>query len=491
MSEIKLGLFIFRRDLRLYDNLCLYELSKKVDYILPIFILDKNQIKKNEDNKYYHSNNVVQFMCESLIDLNDELIKLKSKLWLFYGNYEKIIKDLLKILLDHYNSNNLIVGFNNDFSNYAIKRDNYIKDICDKNKIKYITNKDDLTLIDIDEIVNNKGSYYKQYGAYYKKAILVDVKKPLSIKIKYLSDKTKLLTKYNFNINKLDEFYKFNEKLAQNGGRSLALNKLKNLKDFKDYNTNRDFLDYNTTNLSAYLNLGCISIRELYNELIKKLGNKTILIKQLYWRDFFLQVFKNEKKAKEYDSHMYDDYDNIKWRNNKLMEEEWELLMKSQTGFLIVDAAMNEMIITGFMHNRARMLVGMFWTKYLLINPFNLEYGSQTGFSRMLVDAIGSTQNKMNHHWITELDYPGKKYSSKGVPLSGRPMNINNDQIKKFDNECKYIKKWLPHLKEIPNKDIYKWNEDISKKYNNIHSSPIFDAKERYEEWINICKINK
>jgi deoxyribodipyrimidine photo-lyase len=152
---------------------------------------------------------------------------------------------------------------------------------------------------------------------------------------------------------------------------------------------------------------------------------------------------------------------------------------------------MNEMKITGFMHNRARMLVGMFWTKYLLINPFNIKYGSQTGFSKLLVDAIGSTQNKMNHHWITELDYPGRKYSSKGVPLTGRPMNINNDQIKKFDKECKYIKKWLPQLKDIPNKDLYKWDNKISNKYNNIHPKPMFNSKERYEEWINICKITK
>ena len=488
MTNIKLGLFIFRRDLRLYDNLCLYDLTKQVDYILQIFILDKNQINKTKENENYHSNNVVQFMCESLIDLNNELIKLKSKLWLFYGNYEKIIKKLLLLLLDHYGSN-LIVGFNDDFSNYAIKRDNYIKEICNKNKIEYITNKDDLTLIDIDNIVNQKGNYYKQYGAYYKKAINIEVNKPLNIKTKYLSNKTKLKTKYNYDIDKLKEFYDYNENIAQNGGRIIALDKLKNLKDFNDYNAKRDFLDYKTTNLSAYLNFGCISIRELYNELIKKLGKNTILIKQLYWRDFFLQVFKYANNVKEYDSHINDEYDKIKWRNNKLMEKEWKLLMESKTGFLIIDAAMNEMKITGFMHNRARMMVGMFWTKYLLINPFNLEYGSQTGFSRMLVDAIGSTQNKMNHHWITELDYPGKKYSAKGIPLSGRPMNISNDQIKKFDNDCIYIKKWLPHLNNIPNKDLYKWSNDLSNKYNNIHPGPIFDSKIRYQLWIDSCNI--
>jgi deoxyribodipyrimidine photolyase len=59
MNNKKIGLFIFRRDLRLYDNLALYELSKLVDIIIPIFILDINQIKINNNNKYYHSNNVI------------------------------------------------------------------------------------------------------------------------------------------------------------------------------------------------------------------------------------------------------------------------------------------------------------------------------------------------------------------------------------------------------------------------------------------------
>jgi len=59
MNNKKIGLFIFRRDLRLYDNLALYELSKVVNIIIPIFILDKKQIEINKNNKYYHSNNVI------------------------------------------------------------------------------------------------------------------------------------------------------------------------------------------------------------------------------------------------------------------------------------------------------------------------------------------------------------------------------------------------------------------------------------------------
>ena len=178
-------------------------------------------------------------------------------------------------------------------------------------------------------------------------------------------------------------------------------------------------------------------------------------------------------------------YDKLKWKNDI---KDFNMLWNSKTGFLIIDAAMNQMKITGYMHNRTRMMVGMFWTKYLLINPYHPKIGSQVGFSKVLLDAVGSSQNKLNHSWITELDYPGKKYAPKGVSLAGRPMNIGTDTIQKFDPRCIYIKKWLPHLKEIPNKDLLKWNEKIAIKYNYIHPAPIFDPKEKYKEWIQICK---
>jgi deoxyribodipyrimidine photolyase len=134
------------------------------------------------------------------------------------------------------------------------------------------------------------------------------------------------------------------------------------------------------------------------------------------------------------------------------------------------------------------MILGVFWTKYLLIDPFNDKYGSQTNYSKYLVDAIGPSQNKLNHQWITEFDYPGKKYSPSNARLAGRPMNIDNKQIKKFDEDCIYIKKWLSHLSDVPNKDLYNWSSITAKKYNNIHPSPIFDPKEKYKEWIKLCE---
>jgi deoxyribodipyrimidine photo-lyase len=266
---------------------------------------------------------------------------------------------------------------------------------------------------------------------------------------------------------------------------------LKSLDKFDEYNTNRDLLTYNTLRISAHLNFGVISEREFYTEVVKHLGNKSLLINQVIWRDYFLCMLRYLKGANSYEDHMDDRYNKLKWldyyskpfKNNthKRSYEEWKIMMESKTGFLLVDACLNEIKTTGYMHNRGRLIVGYFSTKYLLINPLAPYVGLQSWFSRHLVDCLTS-QNKLNCQFLTELDFSGKKFSKKVI--DGRPMNISNLMIKKYDPSCEYIKKWLPHLKDVDNKILYKWDVDYDDK---LHPGPMFDAKSRYQEWIKLC----
>ena len=481
MIKKNLNIFIFSRDLRLHDNLGLNDILKNInknnnDYFLPIFILDENQIVKNNKNKYYFSSNAVQFICYSLMDLNEELIINGHKLCLLFGDYKLIIDELIKKIINKYD--NITIGFNKDYSKYAIKRDEYIINKCNENNIKTIINENDLSLFDLKNI--NK--VYKQFSAFYKKAINIEINKPKTIKLNNLKSIDNIKFNFNYDINKLNKLYDYNENISQIGGRINGINKILYINDFKDYESNRNYLDYNTTNISAYLNIGCISCREVYHKII----NNTELSRSLYWRDFYLQLYINDESFKSYNNHSDNRFDDIKWKN-ELSKDYWSKMINSQTGYLLIDAAMNELKKTGFMHNRARLLVANFWIKYLLINPFDLKYGSQTGFSKYLVDAIGSTQNKMNHHWITELDYSGRRYSVKNT-LSGRKIDISNKQIKKYDPNCIYIKKWIPELKDILNKELYKWDTEIYDKYK-IYYAPIFNENNKYEEWINATKL--
>ena len=101
--------------------------------VLPIFIFPPEQIEPSK-NKYF-SNNSVQFMIESLKELNKLLKKLNSRIYFFKGTNDKVFEEIIET-----NSVNSI-GFNIDYSPYALKRDKQIEKICMKNKIKYIKKK--------------------------------------------------------------------------------------------------------------------------------------------------------------------------------------------------------------------------------------------------------------------------------------------------------------------------------------------------------------
>ena len=495
-NKNRIGIHIFRRDLRTTDNIVLTELSQRCDKIIPVFFLDDQQIIKTSKNKNYFSNNAVQFMCECLRDLNKQV---DGNLMLLFGDPKDNLRKLLKTTCEGKGIE--CISFNCDFSKYAKDRDEAFESIAKEFNVDVITSPDDLSLIPFSDLGLSKDKWYKQYGAFAKLARSKTPKHPKIITLRSSVSKNTFITntkikslKQTLNTNDLSRFYQNNPNLAQEGGRESALRILKHITDLREYNNTRDMLATPTSQISGNLNFGCVSTREMFNTLVEKLGSGTQLIDQLYWRDFWLQVLMFAPNGDRY-HHIDKRFDtDIRWRSrsgnpSNKMKDEWKALMEGKTGYLMVDAGMCEMITTGFAHNRARMIMVIFWTKYLGINIFDPVYGSQVGFSKHLLDAVGGSQNKLNHQWATEMDYPGRKYACKDAPLSGRPMDISNKAIKRFDPECKYIKKWIPELAEVPPKDLFKWDEEIHKKYGEIHVPPIFnDPKERYRKWCDLCR---
>jgi len=494
-TEYDYCIFIFRRDLRIEDNRGLIKMNNLCKEIIPIFIFDTNQVDINSNTKNYLSFPALRFLCESIEDLSNSIKKEKSKLNIFYGKPKNVIEYIIKYIKTDsmFKNKNICLGFNEDYTKYSLERDKIIEDICKKNDIDIIKNSDDYTLCDMELLKKNENEAYKQYGAFRKN--MLDNKKKFNKvdnkKIKFIKKGVDL--KKQIQIENLCEFWEdhINKeyKPIEVGKRKIGLKILDSLKKFKDYGEKRDTLSYETTHISAYLNFGLISEREFYYGLKDKLGEDTQLINQVIWRDYYYCLLRYLKGANSYDNHIDSRYDKIRITREipsktSQVWKEWNSMMQSKTGFLIVDAALREVILTGYMHNRCRMIVGVFSVKYLLINPLCRYIGLNDWFSRHLVDC-NTSQNKLNCQWVTELDFPGKKFAPSSSPTAGRPMSISNDMIKKWDPECVYIKKWLPHLKDIDNKILYKWDT----KYNDtIHPGPIFDAKERYKKWIKLCE---
>jgi len=472
----ELAIFIFRRDLRLKDNTPLTELSKNYS-VIPIFIFDPYQIKEGQHNKKYRSENAIQFMFDCLIDLSDEIKDKKSKLYFFYGEPHKIIESLLRK-----NKNIKAVGFNLDFSNYSVKRDRKIINVCNKRQIKQIVYKNDLTLNDIDSVLTNNNEPYTVFSSYYKKAKLTkpNLINKGRINLVNRTYKLNLVNDVDYNNKfRLKFIDKINDKLPK-GGRKECRKILNKISTFNNYNKKRDVLTYETTRLSPYLKFGCYSIREVYYVFKDKLSGNNDLIKQLYWRSFYFVMAKHSNNTFNY-KHIEKRFEKLKWsKNNKLAKMLWE----GKTGYPIIDSAVRQLNETGFMHNRGRLLVANFAIKVLHINPFGTYWSGQEYFSRKLIDCCYAN-NYGNWLWILgPYDPSGYRFGKKNT-FSGRIFR-NVISFKKYDPKLMYIRKWIPELKDVDDKDIFSWYSKV--KNHNEYFEPIVDYNESIKKWFKLTK---
>jgi deoxyribodipyrimidine photo-lyase len=445
----KYTLFIFRRDLRLIDNNGLNYAMESVKNILPIFIFTPEQISTK--NKY-KTNNGIQFMIESLKELDSNLRKYKSRLHLFYGDNIKILKKISKKI----NINNII--FNMDYTPYAIKRDKEIKDFCDSKNINCISTEDYL-LKNIGTFNKKDGDPYTIFTPFKNNGLKHKIKKPVKSQSKNLTT-----------TNKLDESgyieYVINNDILVNGGRENGLKKLNLIKKQKKYNENRNKLDIKTTHLSAFIKFGCISIREVYWEIKNILGIQNALLSQIFWREFYFYIayyFPRVLKGKNFNKK----YNGIKWVWNKHHFDKW---CNGTTGYPVIDAGMRELNKTGFMHNRARLLTSNFMNRLL---GMDWRHGEMY-YATQLTDYDPAVNNG-NWGWI----------SSTGVDTKPYFQRLFNPwlQSKKFDADAEYIKKWIPSLKHIPAKELHNW-DDYYHNYdlNQIHYvKPIVNYKQSRE----------
>lgn len=466
-------LFVHHCDLRIVDNKTInYLIENKIDFV-PIFIGTPEQLDKND----YKSENSIRFMFESLRDLEDEYKKYNKRLYYFYGDTIDVLEDLIKSL------SNKIKGIANnvDYSPYAIDRDTKVSDLCNRLNITYLS-KEDKLLNPVDSILTKKGTEYTKFTPYYKTAINIIIDKPSDLTKNINLDKSKnnnfelKSENYSITLDKLEEKVKNLSKknnISILGGRKQALKILENLEKFSEYNEERNFPFINTTHLSSYLKFGCVSIREVYYTILNNLGEDNELIKQLYWRDFYSMLLYNYGSFDVPVSITKENLNEIKWETKNKLEylDKWKLGM---TGCPIVDAGMREMNATGFMHNRLRMIVAMFLTFYLKIDwREGMKY-----FSQKLIDADWAN-NLGNWQWVAGVEKWSNDYF--------RVFSMES-QVKRFDPDCIYIKKWVPELKDVELKDIMEWDTNYIN-YTLDYPEPIIkNNKESRKEGVEMYK---
>jgi deoxyribodipyrimidine photo-lyase len=216
--------------------------------------------------------------------------------------------------------------------------------------------------------------------------------------------------------------------------------------DLAEYQLRRDLpAEPGTSQLSAYLAAGVISPRQCLHAALRTnqgeldSGNPgaVIWINELLWREFYKHIlvgyphvsmgraFRRETEA-------------LPWRHAPDELAAWQ---QGRTGFPIIDAAMRQLLATGWMHNRLRMIVAMFLTKNLLID----WHQGERWFMRHLIDGDLAANNG-GWQWSASTGTDSVPYFRLFNPLS---------QSSKFDPEGRFLRQWLPELAQLDKRDIH------------------------------------
>ena len=403
----KVALFWFRRDLRLQDNVGLYLALQGTEKVLPIFIFDSDilqQLKKNDAR--------VSFIHENLQKMDKELKKIKSSLLVKHGNPLNVLKNIAE---DFTISS---VYTNHDYEPYATNRDVEVERFLTSIGANFHSFKDQV-IFEKNEIVKPNNQPYTIYTPYAKKWISTISNEKISF--------------YDCSVNS-GNFLQINSDFPslESIGFEKSVKKVKpyNLSEegMIQYEAKRNFPAIENSNLSTHLRFGTVSVRKCVSEALK-IENQTFL-KELIWREFFMQILWHFPKSVT-DSFKAK-YDGIEWRNN---EAEFKAWCEGKTGYPLVDAGMRELNETGYMHNRVRMVTASFLCKHLLVD---WRWG-EAYFAEKLMD-FDLAQNVGNWQWVAGTGCDAAPYFRIFNP---------SEQIKKFDKDFIYIKKWVPEFQEL------------------------------------------
>jgi deoxyribodipyrimidine photo-lyase len=403
MSE-KLAIFWFRRDLRVEDNAGLFYALNSGYKVLPLFIFDIH-ILDQLDNKHDAR---VSFIHEQ-IRLLDQIFKLQG------SNFVVKIGEPLAVF------KNLIEDFqiaqiytNRDYEPYALKRDKKVEKLCLEKSIEFLSFKDHV-IFEKDEILNDSGLPYKVFTPYknrWLKKLARTNLLPLESE-KYLKN---LSNRSVINIPSLGEIG-FQKSEIEIPKKEISISIL------SDYAASRDYPSKNgTSRLGVHLRFGTISIREAVQ--FGQTYSDTWL-NELIWREFYSMILAHFPEVTN--NAFKPAYDFIAWRND---ENEFEKWCNGSTGYPIVDAGMRELVSTGYMHNRVRMIAASFLTKHLLID---WRWG-EAFFAKHLLD-FDLASNNGGWQWAAGTGTDAQPYFRVFNPTS---------QTDKFDKEFEYIKKWIP-----------------------------------------------
>ena len=435
----KIGLFWLRDDFRISRNNGLAEASRNHDQVVAFFLYKKLTYKYKEAQKWWLSKSLSNFK-QKLSGLNISLQTIETE------SFKLFFDELLK-------KQNFSIYWNKVYEPDYLKFDNYLSKNLERKSIKFKIFKGN-TLNEIDEVKKADGTPFRVFTPFWRYAEKYYFEK-IPQKLKAVQ---KCKNKISFFKNSIDE-----KKILPNKNWSKKFEKIwipseesasKQLQDFiktklENYSDGRNFPNITgTSKLSPFIKFGQIHVETIWDECakqkIKGIG-KSKYLAEIGWREFnhsLINYFPHMLK-----SNYSKKFDKFPWEKNSKFLSAWK---KGLTGYPIVDAGMRELYTSGWMHNRVRMIVGSFLVKHLLIDWKEGE----KHFKNCLLD-YSAANNVAGWQWVAGCGADAAPYFRIFNPIL---------QGEKFDKDGQYVRKWVPELKNLPNKFIHKpWEASLEK----------------------------
>ena len=455
------SLMWFRNDLRIDDNPALRNACLESEEVHAIYIFSPNQNKLHNE-----ANCKIEFVIENLKKLDKELSKINIPLTIIES---KELDDYPNIIINLIKERSLKkVFWNNQFGKDEQNRDELVSRSLNKNNIEY-SSYDEKVVYSPGSIRTGENKPYSVFTPFKKKWIENFNLDYLDIEFNYVAKKKSSIAS---NTSEFDFKFKRNHLVDMSlwpSGEAFAKDRLdlylsKNILRYSQ-DRNDPIID-GTSRLSPYLANGIISPKRCILEALKRnnfeldTGEKGITkwIDEIIWREFYKNIMYSFPKVSQ--NKPFQDYTNkIKWRYKKSELNAWK---NGNTGFPIIDAAMKQLKYEGWMHNRLRMVVAMFFTKNML---HDWRLGEEF-FMQNLIDGDFSSNNG-GWQWSSSTGTDAAPYFRIFNPLT---------QSKNFDGEGLFIKKYLKELKDVDKKEIH--DPQIETRHNCNYPNQILDLKE-------------
>lgn len=419
-----------RRDLRLSDNQALHAAVTSAHAVIPLFILDHNIL-----NAKTYSEQRFAFMLDGLRKLDDTLRQRGSRLIVRTGSP----MDVLPAFVGEVGAEAVFAEA--DYSPYARKRDRAVDAAL---RIPFKVRRG-LTARHPIDVEKKAGGYYTVFTPYKRMWLNGS---PISAE-NIVPSPSRINTPENIASDTIPNAPALPpEAIAPVAGEAEAQLRLARFlnRAIYAYDDQRDLMaERGTSSLSPFLRFGMLSARQAVVAAQQAIAqaatseqrkNAEVWLSELIWREFYQMILYHFPHVRQ--GSFRPVYDLVAWREDSAEFQAW---CDGQTGYPVVDAAMRQLYQTGWMHNRARMIVASFLTKDLLIS---WQWGERW-FMQRLLDGDHAANNG-GWQWAAGTGTDAAPYFRIFNPIS---------QSKKFDAAGDYIRRWVPELADVPNKYIH------------------------------------